>query len=66
LYGGLPSLLIFFCVCRVLDWDVLLEKRNLLEVRIENKNSYFILEFFFKNGLNGGCTWKNHANNQNM
>ncbi len=35
----------FFYVCRVLDWDVLLEKRNLLEVRMENKNSYFILEF---------------------
>jgi hypothetical protein len=29
----------------VLDYDVLLEKRNLLEVHVENEGSYFILEF---------------------
>jgi hypothetical protein len=56
----------FFCVCRVLDWDVLLKKRNLLEVRVENKSSCFILEFLKIQWLSGGCTRKKHANNQSM
>jgi hypothetical protein len=54
----------FFCVCRVIDWDVLLEKRNLLQV--EFKSRYFILKFWKKYGSSGWCTWKDHSDNQSM
>jgi hypothetical protein len=54
-YGGLPPSPMFF-VCRVSNWDVLLEKKNLLKCRWNSKIIVLFWSFEISSGSSGGCT----------
>ncbi len=53
--GGLPPSPMFL-LCRVIDWDVLLEKRNLLRCKWNSKVVILFWSFEKSSGSSGGCT----------